>query len=217
MWKPFEPEVLTQLGRPSSSSRSRSASAPSRSVGVVVVRRVEVEDADVGALEARHARGPDVRRDAVLVGEPQQRSAVADQRVVDRAALLRHLDALQPGREALHDVLLQEALRADARREALHRDRAAARCAAASAARRLVVGGQLALGDAVVGEQHLLGMGDRHGRSRTTSRGVLSVAQPEQARMAQLAVRRPLDEGRPARRSRPHPVRAQARQADRPW
>ena len=31
MWKPLEPDVFTQLGRPSSSSRSRSASAAARS------------------------------------------------------------------------------------------------------------------------------------------------------------------------------------------
>src|SRR5205814_157141 len=42
---------------------------------------------------------------------------------------------------------------------------------------RLVVAGQLALGDAVGGEQHLLGVGD-HRLSLTTSRAALSMRRP---------------------------------------
>ena len=36
----------------------------------------------------------------VLVGEPQQRSRVGDERMVHDAVLLRHLDALEPRRES---------------------------------------------------------------------------------------------------------------------
>ena len=85
---------------------------------------------------------------------------------------------LQPGREAVDDVLLQEALGADARRKPLHRDRPAAQVRQHHRRDQVVVGGQLALGDAVVGEEHLVGMRDGHGRSRTTSRAALSSRRP---------------------------------------
>ena len=62
-------------------------------------------------------------RDRVLVGHPQQRSRIGDDGVVDDAVFLRDLDALQPIRKTLRDVLLPEALLADARRIALHRHR----------------------------------------------------------------------------------------------
>ena len=215
MWKPFEPDVFTQLGRPSSASRSRSASAAARRTSGSSSRRIEIEDAEVRVVEVRHARRPHVRRDAVLVGQPEQRSRVGHERMVDGAVLLRHLDALEPGREALRHVLLQEPLLADAGGIALHRDRPAAEVRQHHRRDRLVVGGQLALGDAVVREQHLLGMRD-HGVSRTTSRAALSIADAEQARMAQLAVHRPLDERDLHDDLRAHPVRAQARQPDAP-
>ncbi len=117
MWNPFEPDVFTQLVRPSSARRSRSASAAARSTSGSSSDGIEVEDADVGVVQVRRARRPHVRRDAVLVGEPEQRSRVADERMVHRAALLRNLDALQPLGETLRDVLLQEALLADAGRD----------------------------------------------------------------------------------------------------
>ena len=60
---------------------------------------------------------------------------------------------------------------------ALHRDRAAANVRQHDRRDRLVVRRELALGDPVVGEEHLLGMRD-HGRSLTTSRAALSVRTP---------------------------------------
>ena len=76
---------------------------------------------------------------------------------------------------------------------------------------RLVVRGELALGDPVVREQHLLGMRDHV--SLTTSRRLVG-ADAEQPGMAKLAVHRPLDEGDLHDDLGPHPVRAHARQAD---
>src|SRR6266540_3250784 len=54
----------------------------------LIFRRVEVEDADVGLVQVGRARRPHVRRDAVLVGEPEQRSRVAYEWMVHRPALL---------------------------------------------------------------------------------------------------------------------------------
>ena len=64
----------------------------------VVARRIEIEHAQIGLVQLRHARGPHVRRDRVLIGEPQQRALVAGQRVVHRAGCLRA--ALLDGRRA---------------------------------------------------------------------------------------------------------------------
>src|SRR5207249_4812437 len=52
----------------------------------VVRRRIEVEHADIGAVQVRRARRPDVRRDSVLVRQTEQRSGVADQWIVDGVA-----------------------------------------------------------------------------------------------------------------------------------
>src|SRR6266849_9214564 len=94
--------------------------------GRLLLRRVEVEDADVGLVEVRCPRRPDVRRDAVLVGKPEQRSRVSDQWMAHRPALLRNLDALQPLGKTLRDILLKEAFLANTAVVALHRDGTAA-------------------------------------------------------------------------------------------
>src|SRR5205814_3446125 len=78
---------------------------------------VEIEHTDVGVIQLRHARRPDMRRDAVLVGQPEQRSRIQNDWVVHRPALLRNFDALQPFGEAPGDVLLEKTLLADAVRE----------------------------------------------------------------------------------------------------
>ena len=109
------------------------------------------------------------------------------------------------------DVLLQEALRADAAGKALHGDGTAAMCGSMTRRDRLVVGGELALRDAVVREQQLLGMRDHGDLSHDVARGLVG-AEAEQARVAQLAVHRPLDERHLHDDLRPHPVRAHARQ-----
>src|SRR5687768_16881122 len=48
-------------------------------------RRIEIKDADVGLVKVRRTRRPDVNRDAVLVREPQQRSRVGHNRMIDSA------------------------------------------------------------------------------------------------------------------------------------
>ena len=77
----------------------------------IVFRRIEIEDADVGVVEVGRARRPHVRRDAVLVGEPQQRSRVG--RRADDAPC-RPSSAPRPARShagnPFDDVLLDEPL-----------------------------------------------------------------------------------------------------------
>src|SRR5262249_36499172 len=143
----------------------------------VVARGIEVEDADVGVPEARDARSPHVRRDRVLVGHPDERPSVGDERVAHCAAPLRDLDTLEPVGAALADILLPEALRADAARVALERDWTAPDVGQHRGSDRLVVRGQLALGDPVVGEEHLLRV-RYHAFSLTTSRAALSTRIP---------------------------------------
>ena len=115
-------------------SRSRTASAAARSMRRIVNGRIEIEDTDVRVVQVRRARGPDMRRDAVLIDEPQQRSRVGDERMVHGAVFLRNLDPLQPIRKTLRHVLLNEALLADAGRETLHRHRALQMCGSISGA-----------------------------------------------------------------------------------
>src|SRR5262245_13047390 len=93
------------------------------------------------------------------------------------AVLLRYLDAPQPLGKSLRHVLLPEAFLPDARRISLHRHRSSAEVWEHDGSDRLVIGSQIALGELVVGEQHLLGMRD-HVPSLTTSRGDLSMRTP---------------------------------------
>src|SRR5438874_1714435 len=97
--------------------------------------------------------------------------------MVNDAVFLRHVDALEPVGEALRDALLPEAFLIDAGRIPLHRDRPPANVRQQHRRDRFVVRRELAFGDAVLGEQHFLGMRD-HGASRTTSRAALSKRTP---------------------------------------
>src|SRR5688572_2205346 len=118
-----------------------------------------------------------MRRDAVLVGQPEQRPLVVDQRVLDRAAFLGDLGDPQPVGCALGDGFLEESLFADAFVEAFHGHRATAQVWQHERGDHLVIRRHLSLGDAVVGKEHLLGMGD-HDRSHVTSRGFRSLRTP---------------------------------------
>src|SRR3954462_674900 len=93
------------------------------------------------------------------------------------AILLQHFDALQPGRKSLRHVLLPEPFRADTRGISLHGERPPAQVRQHHRRDRFVISGQLALGDPVVREQNLVGVGN-HWSSRTTSRGTLSNRTP---------------------------------------
>jgi hypothetical protein len=111
-------------------------------------------------IQIGNPRRPHVLRDRVLIRDPEQRSRVGHDRVVDDAVFLRHFDALQPLRKALGDVLLPEPLLADSRRIPLHRHRPAAQVRQHHRRDRLVIGSELSLGDAVIGEEHLVRVRD---------------------------------------------------------
>ena len=214
MWKPFEPDVFTQLGRPSSveqvAQRQRRRAQHLR----LVSGRVEVEDADVGVVQVRRARRPDVRRDACS-GSPS-RAAIACRVTSGWCTVPPFFGTSTRSSHSgkpFETSFCKKPFFADAGRVALHRDRTAADVRQHDRRDRLVVGGELALGDPVVGEQHLLGMRDHDVSLHDLARRLVG-ADAEQPRMAQLAVHRPLDERDLHDDLGPHPVRAQARQPD---
>src|SRR2546422_496385 len=53
-----------------------------------IARWIEIKNADVGLVKIWRTRGPHVNRDAVLVREPQQRSRVGDNWMIDSALVL---------------------------------------------------------------------------------------------------------------------------------
>ena len=80
--------------------------------------------------------------------------------MVHDAILLRHLHALQPLGVAAGDVLLPEPLPSDAGGVALHGDGPALKVGEHHRGDGLVVGRELALGDAVLGEEDLVRVRD---------------------------------------------------------
>jgi hypothetical protein len=126
----------------------------------VLLRRIEIEDADIRVVQTGYARDPDMLRDGVLVGDPHQRPLVRDHRVMQEAVFLRHLDALQPVGNPLRDVFLPETLLADAGRIALHRDRPALDVRQDRRRHRLVVRREVTFRDPIVREHDLFGVGD---------------------------------------------------------
>ena len=83
---------------------------------------VQIEDADIGLVQVGSPRCPYVRGDAVLVGEPEQRPGIGDERMMYGPSLLRNLDAIQPLGKTLRDIFLKETLFADAPMVSLHGD-----------------------------------------------------------------------------------------------
>src|SRR5216683_6226779 len=77
---------------------------------------------------------------------------------MDHTTLLWRLGPLEPLRETLGHVLLEEPAVSNARRIALHRDRTPAEIRHHNRRDRLVIPSQLTLGNARVREQHLLRM-----------------------------------------------------------
>src|SRR5262245_31760520 len=108
--------------------------------------------------------------------------------MVHGSVLLRHFDALQPGRKPLGDVLVHEALLPDTLRKALHRDRPSADVRQHARCNRLVIGSDLPFSNPIFREEHLLRVGNHHGlysdaagdtgSSFATSRGALSMRTP---------------------------------------
>src|SRR5207302_4996263 len=97
--------------------------------------------------------------------------------MMDDAAFLWDLDALQPGRKSFRHVLLPESGLPDAGGVAFHRDRPAAQVRHHHGRHRFVIGRQIALGNPVVRKKYFLGMRD-HRCSLMTSRGALSSRTP---------------------------------------
>src|SRR5688500_19933846 len=110
----WQPELGEQITHP---QRHRA-----QCLEILRVHRIEIEDANVGLIKVRSTRGPNVNRYAVRIGEPEQCFSVGDYRVVDRPAMLRHLDAFQPFRKPLRDVFLKETGRRDTTMKSFHRD-----------------------------------------------------------------------------------------------
>src|SRR4029453_11764576 len=134
----------------------------SKHVGLVVSSRVEIENTDIGGVEVRDAGGPDVRRDRVLVGQPEQRSRIGHERMVHRAIFLGHFDTLQPRGKPFRNILVKETLLANARWVSFQGDRPLANVREHDRRDRFVIRRELALGDPIVWKQHLLGVRD-HG------------------------------------------------------
>src|SRR5687768_11033971 len=80
--------------------------------------------------------------------------------MMDRATMLRHLDALEPLRESFRYVLLEEPLRPDATMITLHRYRAATQMRQHDWRNRLVIRGKFAFRDPFTGKQNLFRMSD---------------------------------------------------------
>src|SRR5688572_4721169 len=114
-----------------------------------------------------------MRRDAVLVDEPEQGFGIRHQWIVDNPILLRDLDALEPLRESFRYILLNESLSCDAGGIAFHRDRAADDMRQHHRRDHLVIAGKFTFCDASVWKQDFVRMCDHH-VSLTTSRADLS-------------------------------------------
>src|SRR5690348_14379325 len=118
-----------------------------------------------------------MRRDAVLVNEPQQRTRVGDDRVMHNPILLRSLDALQPIRKALGDIFLNETFLRDASRKAFHGYGPLNDMRQHRGRDHFVIRGEVSLGNSVIRKQNLFRMRDHH-VSLTTSRADLSIRIP---------------------------------------
>src|SRR4051812_28663744 len=128
---------------------------------VARLRRVEVEDDVVRLLGLVDARVPRVHVDAVHLHHPHERSGLVDQREVDeaRAALARpgtELARREPRRLPLRRLLVEVRLAANAVRVALERERAVAQVRHDRRGYLDVVGGEIALRDAVAREEVLV-------------------------------------------------------------
>jgi hypothetical protein len=120
---------------------------------------IEIEDENVGFGRRLDAARPDVKRDAALVREVDERFG----RIADRIRDLRlaaERDAIDRRRIVLLRVLLEEAACGDAFREALHRERAAAQLGEHHARHIGVVRDDITFRDAFC--DHAIGVRDVH-------------------------------------------------------
>ncbi len=128
----------------------------------VVARRIEIEDQPVGMLQPVGSGEPDVGRDAVLVGEVDERGRVVADRVLDGAALLVHRDPADPVGEVVGGGLLVEARPVDPVGKALHRDGPALHVRDHARRHAPVVLDQVSLRHPDVGKQHLVEAREGH-------------------------------------------------------
>ncbi len=126
----------------------------------VLARRVEVEDQQVGVVGPVGPGEPAVRGDAGLADQVEQGGQVVADRVVDGAARLGQLAAVDPLREVPGGVLLHDPRAVDAVGVALQHQRPAAQLRQDAAGDAAVVRGQVGLGEAVGREQLLVGPPD---------------------------------------------------------
>lgn len=101
-----------------------------------------------------------MQRDAVLVGQPHQRLPAVGYGVHDGAALLAHLSPAHEVRQRVGEILLYEALFRDAAGVSPQSQWSVPDMGKHRVGHCGVVVDQITLGDAVVGEQHSIGMGD---------------------------------------------------------
>ena len=165
--QPPRPAGLEERGQPELVEQAAQGRRRRAQHGQVLGRRVEVEDHLVGVVDVGGAAEPHVRGDAALVGQVGEVVGFAADHVGDLVAdgplpgaAVGRGHPLDPVREVPADLLLEEAAAADPVREPVHGDRPPADEREHPRGDGPVVRDQVALGDAVAGEQHLLRMGD---------------------------------------------------------
>ncbi len=182
-WIPFDPVTCANGVRPSSRRRSPVLRAARRtapkSLPGAGSRSITMRSG-CHSLSARESQTWGVI--VFWFNEVEQRVEPGRDHVRDRAARLRHLHALDPAREVVRDVLVEEPLALDPVGEPLHAHRAGAHVREHPFGHPLVVGREVRLRDPVVREQHLLRVRQRDrvqdGTSRTTSAAGLSSRSP---------------------------------------
>ena len=152
---PLPPVVLQKAARPSRSSRSRISCAAVDHAGEgQVLGRVEVKDQPVRTLDILRPGTPGVDLRHPHLRQRDQPFDAVDGEVGRALASDRHVPD-QVG-QAAHGMPLEEALGADAVRRAEQRDRPAGDMRQQARGNRLVVGGQVTLGDALLRPEQLV-------------------------------------------------------------
>src|SRR4051794_6248624 len=141
-----------------------------------VVGRVEVEEHEVRPVGLVDARVPRVHVDAVHLHHPEERVARVDEREVDEPRLsfaaprpCAELTRRDPVRHPLGRLLLEERAAREPFAPALHRERPVLQVRQEHVGDLVVIAEQVALRDAVVGEQHAVGRAQLHLRHARTA------------------------------------------------
>jgi hypothetical protein len=131
------------------------------------VRRVEVEEHEVGSLGLVDPRVPGVHVDAVHLHHPEERELVVHEREVDEPRLALSRPGAEPLRRdpvrlALGRVLLEEEAARGPLPEPLHRERPVLQVRDERGRDGGVVVPEVALRHAVLGEEHAVGAREAH-------------------------------------------------------